>query len=138
MPRPRAPVTRIPLSAYYKLANNDLTEFRVIRPVFRGLVVQSQREPTMPDTSPVTDSKKANAQGLAAEHLRSFVERLERLAEEKKAIADDMKEVMAEAKGTGFEPKIIRLILKIRKQEDSDRQEEQELLDIYKAALGMD
>jgi len=92
----------------------------------------------MPDTSPVTDSKKANAQGLAAEHLRSFVERLERLAEEKKAIADDMKEVMAEAKGTGFEPKIIRLILKIRKQEDSDRQEEQELLDIYKAALGMD
>ena len=92
----------------------------------------------MPDSASVTVAKSKNPGGIAAERLRSFIERLERLAEEKKAIADDMKEVMAEAKGTGFEPRIIRQILKLRRQAKEERQEEEELLDLYKAALGMD
>jgi uncharacterized protein (UPF0335 family) len=91
----------------------------------------------MPDSTSIPATAK-NAGGIAADRLRSFIERLERLAEEKKAIADDMKEVMAEAKGTGFDPRIIRLVLRLRKKAKEERQEEEELLELYKAALGME
>lgn len=75
--------------------------------------------------------------GLSAEHLRQYVERLERLEEEKKNIAEDIKEVFAEAKGNGFDVKTIRQILKIRKIEANELEEAEYLLETYKRALGM-
>ncbi len=75
--------------------------------------------------------------GVSAEQLRAFVERIERLEEEKKNIASDIKDVFAEAKGTGFDVKTIRTILKIRKIDDNQLQEQEYLLDTYKRALGM-
>jgi len=69
--------------------------------------------------------------------LRAFVERIERLEEEKKALADDIKDVYAEAKGTGFDSKIIRKIVSIRRQDREKRREEEEILDLYLSALGM-
>jgi len=70
-------------------------------------------------------------------HLRSFVERIERLEEDKKAIADDIKDVYAEAKGTGFDIKVLRKIVSIRRQDADKRREEDEILELYLAALGM-
>jgi len=73
----------------------------------------------------------------SAQRLRSFIERIERLEEEKAGIAADIKEVFAEAKGTGFDVKIMRQIVRLRKQDAEDRREQEELLDLYKRALGM-
>jgi uncharacterized protein (UPF0335 family) len=70
--------------------------------------------------------------------LRAFIERIEKLEEEKKAIADDIKEVYAEAKGTGFDVKIIRKIVSIRKQDRDKRREEEEILGLYLSALGIE
>ena len=75
--------------------------------------------------------------GIAGDRLRSFVERIERLEEEKAALAADIREVYSEAKGTGFDVKIIRQIIRLRKMDVSDRQELEDMLDIYKQALGM-
>jgi uncharacterized protein (UPF0335 family) len=75
--------------------------------------------------------------GVAVERLRSFIERIERLEEEKRALSGDIKEVYAEAKGIGFEPKIMRQIIKIRKMDKDEVDEEESLLDLYKRALGM-
>ena len=75
--------------------------------------------------------------GVAVERLRSFMERIERLEEERRALSGDIKEVYAEAKGTGFEPKIMRQIIKIRKMDKDEVDEEESLLDLYKRALGM-
>lgn len=69
--------------------------------------------------------------------LRSFIERIERLEEEKKALSDDIKEVFAEAKSQGFDVKTMRKIIRIRKMDENDRQEEEALLETYMAALGM-
>ncbi|WP_374307355.1 DUF2312 domain-containing protein [Dongia sp.] len=79
----------------------------------------------------------ADSGGIAADHLKSFIERIERLEEEKAAIANDVKEVYAEAKGTGFDTKIMRQIIRLRKMEPNDRAEQEELLDIYMRAVGM-
>jgi len=76
--------------------------------------------------------------GIAADRLRSFIERIERLEEEKKGILDDIKDIYAEAKGTGFDTKIMRQIIRIRKMESNDRQEMEALLDLYKSALGIE
>jgi uncharacterized protein (UPF0335 family) len=75
--------------------------------------------------------------GIAGEALKSFVERIERLEEEKRALSEDIKEVYGEAKGNGFEPKIIRQIVKIRKMDKDQRDEEESLLELYMRALGM-
>lgn len=75
--------------------------------------------------------------GVAAEELKQFVERVERLEEEKKAIADDIKDVFAEMKGRGFDVKAVRQILKVRKQDHSERQEMEAILELYMSALGM-
>jgi uncharacterized protein (UPF0335 family) len=72
-----------------------------------------------------------------ASHLRSFIERIEKLEEEKKVIAEDIKEVYSEAKGTGFDAKIIRKIVSMRKMDREKRREEEEILDLYLTALGM-
>jgi uncharacterized protein (UPF0335 family) len=71
-------------------------------------------------------------------HLRAFVERIEKLEEEKRALGDDIKDVYAEAKGTGYDPKIIRKIVSLRRQDKHKRQEEEEILDLYLSALGME
>ena len=75
--------------------------------------------------------------GIAADRLRSFVERIERLEEEKAALAADIREVYSEAKGTGFDIKILRQIIRLRKMDVSERQEQEEILDVYKRALDM-
>jgi uncharacterized protein (UPF0335 family) len=75
--------------------------------------------------------------GVAGEQLKSFIERIERLEEEKRALSGDIKEVYAEAKGTGFEPRIMRQIIKLRKMDKEEVDEEESLLDLYKRALGM-
>lgn len=76
--------------------------------------------------------------GIAADHLRSFIERIERLEEEKAGLAADIKDVYDEAKGTGFDVKIMRQLIRLRKMEENDRAEQEEILDLYKRALGMD
>lgn len=78
-----------------------------------------------------------NVGGIAAEHLRQFVERVERLEEEKAALAEDIREVFAEAKSNGFDTKIMKQIIKLRKMEESEREEQESLLDLYMHALGM-
>ena len=75
--------------------------------------------------------------GIASERLQSFVERLERLEEEKAALSEDIKEVYSEAKSGGFDIKIMRQIVRLRKMNTADRREQEELLDLYQNALGM-
>ncbi|WP_278955133.1 DUF2312 domain-containing protein [Bartonella apis] len=74
---------------------------------------------------------------VAAGQLRSFIERIERLEEEKKTISDDIKEVYAELKGSGFDSKAVREVIRLRKKEDHERQEEEAMVQLYKNALGM-
>ena len=79
----------------------------------------------------------ADVGGVAVERLRSVVERVERLEEEKANIAADIREVFAEAKGAGFDAKTLRQILKLRKMDPKDRQEQEHLLDTYRRALDL-
>ncbi len=74
---------------------------------------------------------------FAKDHLKAFVERIERLEEEKKAIADDIRDVYAEAKGTGFDVKALRTIVRLRKQDADERREHETILETYMHALGM-
>ena len=74
---------------------------------------------------------------VAADQLRLFIERIERLEEEKKGIADDIKDVYAEAKSNGYDTKTMRAIVRLRKMENHARQEAEALLETYKAALGL-
>lgn len=78
-----------------------------------------------------------DVQGIAAAQLKSIVERIERLEEEKKAIADDIKDVYGEAKANGFDTKVLRQVIRLRKQDAGEREEQEAILDLYKAALGM-
>ena len=74
---------------------------------------------------------------VAADELRLLIERAERLEEEKRGIADDIKDVMGEAKGRGYDPKAIRKIMSIRKKKKEEYQEEEAILEVYMQALGM-
>ena len=76
-------------------------------------------------------------ENVSAEQLRLFIERIETLEEEKKGMADDIKDVYAEAKGTGFDTKTMKAIVRLRKMEKAARQEAEALLDVYKTALGL-
>ncbi|MHB1101540.1 MAG: DUF2312 domain-containing protein [Devosia sp.] len=78
-----------------------------------------------------------STESVAQDQLRAFIERIERMEEEKKAIADDIKEIYAEAKGNGFDIKVLRQIVRIRKQDHAERMEQEALLELYMAALGM-
>ncbi len=80
-----------------------------------------------------------NAQwgNIAADRLRSLIERIERLEEERKALGSDIKDIYAEAKSAGFDVKVIRQLIRIRKQEPADVEEQETLLDVYRRALGM-
>lgn len=75
---------------------------------------------------------------VSGQRLKSFIERVERLEEEKKALGEDIRDVYSEAKATGFEPKIMRKIVSLRKANLEKRREEQELLELYMAAIGME
>jgi uncharacterized protein (UPF0335 family) len=79
----------------------------------------------------------ADVGGVAGDRLRSFVERIERLEEEKKALSDDIREVYSEAKGSGFDVKVMRQIIRLRKMAENDRNEMEAFLDLYKRALDM-
>ncbi|MET2831925.1 DUF2312 domain-containing protein [Mesorhizobium shangrilense] len=85
----------------------------------------------------MADDITDTSQTVAAGQLRAFIERIERLEEEKKTISEDIKEVFAEAKGTGFDTKAMRTIIRLRKKDQAERQEEDAILDLYMAALGM-
>jgi len=76
--------------------------------------------------------------GIAADQLRSYIERIERLEEEKAALAADIKDVFDEAKGNGFDVKIMRQVLKLRKMDKDDLQEQEHLLELYKRAIGLE
>lgn len=80
---------------------------------------------------------EAPATRFAKDQLKSIVERIERLEEEKKAIADDIRDVYAEAKGNGFDVKALRTIVRLRKQDANERQEQESILETYMQALGM-
>lgn len=79
-----------------------------------------------------------NSGEVSGQRLKSFIERIERLEEEKKTLAEDIRDVYSEAKATGFEPKIIRKIISRRKANVEKRREEEELLNLYMAAIGME
>lgn len=85
----------------------------------------------------VTEQEKSDSYRVTAGELRQFVERLERLDAEKKDLADQMKEVMAEAKGRGYDTKVIRKLVALRKRDKDDIAEEEAVLEMYKEALGM-
>ena len=87
----------------------------------------------MQDSAPDSDSY-----GIAAGELRQFIERFERLEQEKQEIADQQKEVMAEAKGRGYDTKVMRKVISLRKRDKDDIAEEEAVLEMYKEALGMD
>ena len=78
-----------------------------------------------------------SSDSVAQDQIRAFIERIERMEEEKRAIADDIKEIYAEAKGNGFEPKVMRRVVALRKMESADRQELDALLDLYRNAVGI-
>lgn len=76
--------------------------------------------------------------GVSGDRLRQYIERIERLEEEKAGIAEDIRDVYAEAKSAGFESKIMRQIVKLRKMDNQKRQEQEELLELYKSAIGLE
>jgi uncharacterized protein (UPF0335 family) len=84
----------------------------------------------------MSETKTVN--GIDGSHLKNYVERIEKLEADKKAISDDIKEVFAEAKGFGYDPKIMREILKLRKLDDNELYEKESMIEIYKTALGME
>jgi len=79
-----------------------------------------------------------DAGGVSGQRLKAFIERVERLEEEKTALADDIKDIFAESKAVGFDTKIIRKVIRLRKMDKEKRQEEEELLELYKSAIGME
>ena len=88
-------------------------------------------------TAAAAKEEEAPATRFAKDHLKAFVERIERLEEEKKTIADDIRDVYAEAKGNGFDVKALRTIVRLRKQDTDERKEQEAILETYMLALGM-
>ncbi|CAH2604188.1 conserved protein of unknown function [Rhodovastum atsumiense] len=88
-------------------------------------------------TGEAAGSDNAQWGNVAADRLRSIVERIERLEEERKALAGDIKDIYAEAKSAGFDVKVLRQLIRIRKQEPAEVEEAETLLDVYRRALGM-
>jgi len=88
-------------------------------------------------TGAIEHSKKAKAGAIAGDTLKRYIERIERLEEEKKALSGDIREVYAEAKGNGFEPRIMRKVVSLRRMTAADREEEEALLDVYRQAVGV-
>jgi uncharacterized protein (UPF0335 family) len=89
------------------------------------------------DATGTTTEDKAQWGNIAADRLRSIVERIERLEEERKALSGDIKDIYQEAKSAGFDVKVIRQLISIRKKEPAEVEEQETLLDVYRRALGM-
>jgi uncharacterized protein (UPF0335 family) len=85
----------------------------------------------------VLEKTEAKTGGIAAERLRSIVERIERLEEERKALGGDIRDIFAEAKSAGFDVKVLRQLIRVRRQEPAVIEEQETLLDVYRRALGM-
>ncbi len=85
----------------------------------------------------VVETDKPETGGIAADRLRSLVDRIERLEEERKALGSDIKDIYAEAKSAGFDVKVLRQLIRIRKQEPAEVEEQETILDVYRRALGM-
>ncbi len=100
-------------------------------------LIEGTRGPSRPDMETAKMVADIADSGVAADELKQFIERIERLEEEKKAIADDVKDVYAEAKGRGYDTKAIRAIVRLRAKEPHEREEEEAILELYKSALGM-
>jgi uncharacterized protein (UPF0335 family) len=88
-------------------------------------------------TSAALKEDEAPATKFAKDQLKSIIERIERLEEEKKAISDDIRDVYAESKGNGYDVKVLRMIVRMRKQDAKERQEQETILETYLQALGM-
>ncbi len=84
------------------------------------------------------DNTANDTQGVSGQRLKAFIERVERLEEEKAGLAEDIKDIMAEAKGVGFDTKTMRKIIRLRKMDKQKREEEEELLELYKSAIGLE
>lgn len=80
----------------------------------------------------------SDVQGVSGERLKQYIERIERLTEEKEGLSDDIRDVYAEAKSAGFDSKIMKMIVRLRKMASEKRREEEELLDIYRSAIGLE
>jgi uncharacterized protein (UPF0335 family) len=91
----------------------------------------------MNEASPSVGHNSEPATRFAADHLKSIIERIERLEEEKKTISDDIRDVYAESKGNGFDVKALRTIVRMRKQDPDERQQDEAVLESYMQALGM-
>jgi len=89
------------------------------------------------DETPRPAAKPADVGGIAGEQLRAIIDRIERLEEEKKALSEDIKDVYSEAKGNGFDTRIIRRIISLRKRDRAELDEEETMLQVYMRALGM-
>ena len=85
----------------------------------------------------VVEKDQPETGGIAADRLRSIVDRIERLEEEKKALASDIKDIYAEAKSAGVDVKVLRQLIRVRKQEAAEVEEQETMLDVYRRALGM-
>lgn len=84
------------------------------------------------------DTVTKDVENVSGQRLKSYLDRIDRLEEEKKGLADDIKDIYAEAKGVGFDVKTIRKIVKLRQMDTNKRHEEEELLELYKSAVGLD
>ncbi|NCT41028.1 MAG: DUF2312 domain-containing protein [Alphaproteobacteria bacterium] len=104
----------------------NVTEFQPAEPSVQSSDAAQPEEPETRDVG-----------GVAGDRLRSFIERIERLEEEKAALAEDIKEIYAELKGVGYDAKTVRKIVGLRKLDSEKRREADELLDLYKTAVGM-
>ncbi len=86
----------------------------------------------------MSDEQTTDTGGISGQRLKAVIERVERLEEEKAALGEDIKDVMAEAKAVGFDTKTIRKVIRLRKMDKEKRNEEDELLDLYKSAIGLE
>lgn len=86
----------------------------------------------------MTEPQTSNVGGVSGDRLKSYLDRIERLTEEKKGIGEDISDIFAEAKAAGFDTKTMRAILKLRQMDGEKRREQEELLELYKAAVGLE
>ncbi len=114
-----------------KESADKLTEFRIKHAIKSG----EEAKKMIGHNSNAEEPKDVG--GIAGQRLMSFIERIERLEEEKAALMEDIKEVCAEAKGVGFDVKAIRKLVKLRKMDSEKRTEEQQILELYASAIGM-
>lgn len=101
-----------------------------------GKVLRRKDDPAEPVMAPVAEKDK-EVGGIAVDRLRSLIERIERLEEEKKAIQSDIRDIFAEAKSAGFDVKVMRTVIKLRKMNAADRDEQESLLETYRKALDL-